>query len=129
MNRMCFRKLLNVLLLFCCLLCAVMPVNVCTASTVQPVQLAAADKTPLPADVSKGKVKTKPKAKVSAKDGEYEITVDRNAVKKSSGQNGKTDTVSNVINYINRNFKPIGRFILFVIVARFLRVYMKKYRK
>jgi len=81
------------------------------------------------ADVTTKKMKTKPKAKVSAKDGEYEITIDRNAVKKSSVQSGETDTISYVINYINRNYKPIGRYILFVIVARFLRVYMKKYRK
>lgn len=108
----------------------VMPSRVCTVFAKQPVQLVmAADNVLLAADVSNKKVKTKPKAKVSAKDGEYEITVDRNIVKKSSGQNGETDTVSNVINYINRNFKPIGRYILLVIVARFLRVYMKKYRK
>ncbi len=101
----------------------VMPSRVCTVFAKQPVQLVMA------ADVTNKKVKTKPKAKVSAKDGEYEITVDRNIVKKSSGQNGETDTFSNVINYINRNYKPIGRYILLVIVARFLRVYMKKYRK
>lgn len=74
-------------------------------------------------------MKTKPKAKVSAKDGEYEITVDRNAVKKSSGQGEETDTVSKVINYIKRNYKPIGRYILLVIVARFVGRYLKKYRK
>ena len=108
----------------------VMPVCVCTAFAKQPVPLVmAADNVLLAADVTNKKVKTKPKAKVSAKDGEYEITVDRNAVKKSSGQGEETGTVSNVINYINRNFKPIGRYILLVIVARFLGVYMKKYRK
>jgi hypothetical protein len=101
----------------------VMPACVCTAFAKQPAQLVMA------ADVTNKNVKTKPKAKVSTKDGEYEITVDRNAVKKSSGQSGETDTVSNVINYINRHFKPIGRYILLVIVARFLGVYMKKYRK
>jgi hypothetical protein len=108
----------------------VMPACVCTAFAKQPAQLVmAADNVLLAADVTNKNVKTKPKAKVSTKDGEYEITVDRNAVKKSSGQSGETDTVSNVINYINRHFKPIGRYILLVIVARFLGVYMKKYRK
>ena len=101
----------------------VMPVCVCTAFAKQPAQLVMA------ADITNKKVKTKPKAKVSAKDGEYEITVDRNAAKKSSGQGEETGTVSKVINYINRNFKTIGRYILLVIVARFLGVYMKKYRK
>ena len=101
----------------------VMPACVCTTFAKQPVQLVIA------ADVTNKKVKTKPKAKISAKDGEYEITVDRNAAKKSSRQSGETDTVSNVIDYINRNYKPIGRYILLVIVARFLSVYMKKYRK
>ena len=108
----------------------VMPVCVCTAFAKQPVQFAAAaDNVLLAADVTNKNAKTKPKAKVSAKDGEYEITVDRNAVKKSSGQGEETGTVSKVINYINRNFKTIGRYILLVIVARFLGVYMKKYRK
>ena len=128
--RVVFRWMGFLLSLFFCLSFTVVPVPVCKAIAMQPVQLAAAaDKAPLPADVSKGKVKTKPKSKVNAKDGEYEIAVDRNDVKKSSGQNGKTDTVSKVIDYINRNLKPIGRYILLVIVARFAGKYMKKYRK
>ena len=111
-------------------LVTVMPVCVCTAFAKQTVPLVvAADNVLLAADVTNKKVKTKPKAKVSAKDGEYEITVDRNAVKKSSGQGEETDTVSKVINYIKRNYKPIGRYILLVIVARFVGRYLKKYRK
>ena len=46
----------------------VMPVCVCTAFAKQPVQLEIA------ADVTTKKVKTNRKAKVSTKDGEYEIT-------------------------------------------------------
>lgn len=53
----------------------VMPACVCTAFAKQSARLVMA------ADVSNKNVKIKPKAKVSAKDGEYEITVDRNAAK------------------------------------------------
>ena len=107
-----------------------MPVRVCTAFTVQPVQLVTAmDKAPLPADVAKKKVKSKPKAKVSAKDGEYEIAVDRNVKKKSSKQSEETDTASKVKDYIKLHFKYIGQYILFGIMALCLKVYTKKYRK
>ena len=72
--RVVFRWMGFLLSLFFCLSFTVVPVPVCKAIAMQPVQLAAAaDKAPLPADVAKGKVKTKPKSKVSAKDGEYEL--------------------------------------------------------
>lgn len=130
MVRVFFRKLLNVLFLFCCLSFTVMPVRVCTAFTVQPVQLVTAkDKAPLPADVVKRKVKSKPKAKVSVQDGEYKVIVDRNAMKKSSKQSEEKDTASKVKNYINLHFKYIGQYILFGIMALCLKVYTKKYRK
>ena len=126
MERMLVRTLLKVLFLICCVSFTVMPVHICRAFSVQHVQLAAtADKVPLPADIAEGTKKSKSKA--IAKDGEYEISVNRNDIQNSSGQS--EDTVSKVKRYINLPLKYIGQYILLGILAWSLRLYRNKKRK
>ena len=116
------KKYLSVLLAVFVFVSA-MPVRDCAAVALQPVVAVTVSDTPaLQVAAATEKVKKKPKTKVKAKDGEYEITVDRNAAKRYEEEEDS---------WFNKKYKKLSlkysaQYILFGIIIWALRLYNKK---
>ena len=100
-----------------------MPAPDCAAIALQSVvEVTVSDTPALQVAAATEKVKKKPKTKVKAKDGEYEITVDRNAAKRYEEEEDS---------WFNKKYKKLSlkysaQYILFGIIIWTLRLYNKK---
>ena len=119
------KKYLSVLLAVFVFVSA-MPVRDCAAVALQSVvEVTVSDTPALQVAAATEKVKKKPKTKVKAKDGEYEITVDRNAEKKYAAQEEEQGSWFNK-KYKKLSLKYAAQYILFGIIIWTLRLYNKK---